>query len=516
MPIFKKNSSTKKKLADYTELVPQVKKSLISSILHDLLVTPTLMTSLTYINIFIFYIFFVLVLSGHELNIWYGLVYIPIILLSNYMRKSKKEKERVEIAHSIPFFAEALANALSVGGSLEDAIRQASMHLKGRIRIEINEMLLKHALGKNIDVLLKELDVKFPNTGLIYLIFLLNSYEQLGVGISPLLKKISTTLKQREKDEDKIHTILAGGSTYAWLTIVIFLMIFAALGFLLQDQLKYLLSPELKFIFIFLLIWAFVGIVVVTRFTSLEYARTVSNKPNLKKFFSKRKFDKNEILKYSEADLHFWKMKIFLYAPLIIAFLISFMTSYYSDDFFTILISFSVGYLVIKFLSIYILSGIVDDQLIKTIETFPEILQIFTIGLYTGLNNHLSFEFALNAVKGNTPKILEEELCRTQQAMECGEEQLNTWKRLARRLPFESITDFAEIMAMAPLHGESITQSVVDITNAYHEKKMLSVEKTANKASQLVIPIIIVAFFPLFIFFVFAPMITKIVTLIST
>lgn len=210
--------------------------------------------------------------------------------------------------------------------------------------------------------------------------------------------------------------------------------------------------------------------------------------------------------------MDFIKKKLLIFFPMLLGFIFAYLTSGFTEDFVTILICFIVGYFLAKLLSNYILKGIMEDQLINTVEIFPEILQIFIIALYTGLNSYLSFQFALNAVKYNIPEILNEELCRTQLALDCGEEQARTWRRLALRLPFESVIDFSDIMAISSLHGESIIDSIIEMTNTYQEKKMLLIEKTATKNSQIVIPIIIVAFFPLFIFFVFAPMINKIVT----
>jgi Flp pilus assembly protein TadB len=158
----------------------------------------------------------------------------------------------------------------------------------------------------------------------------------------------------------------------------------------------------------------------------------------------------------------------------------------------------------------------VEDQLIKTVETFPEILQVFNIGLNAGLNSYLAFEFAQNAIKGEAPKILVEEINRTRYAMKYGEEHTKTWERLAHRLPFETIVDFAEIMILAPMHGESIVNAITQMTSGYQEKKLLLVEKKATAISQIVVPIIILAFLPLFLFVMFAPLITKIKLLIQS
>ncbi len=493
----------------------KAEESLIGALVNDFLITPSFFDTLTYVNIFIFYVVVLLYIANFQLTFWSALLYIPLLFLLNILRKSRQEKERLEIAHTIPFFADAMSNALSVGETLEQAFIQASFYLKGRIKNEFQKLALKHTLGKNLDVLLRTVDAKFPNTGLLYLISLLNSYSELGVGISPLLKRIALVLTTREKAEEKIRSILAGGSHYAWLTVFIFLLIFLALGFLLKDQLKYLVSPQLKPIFIFLVIWMAVGILIVTRITSLDYTRSSSMKPYVTHFFSLRTLSHEEMLKYSGIKWVWWKTQLYEYGPVFVGFVFAYLVSGFSEDFFAILISFGVGYGIAKMLENYIISGFVEDQLINTIETFPEILQIFIIGLNSGLNNYLAFQFAMNAIKGNTPKILEEELCRTKHAQECSEDPARTWHRLAQRIPFEIVVDFAEIMAIAPMHGASILNSIIEMTDSYQGKKLLLIEKKATQIGQFIIPIIIIAFFPLFLFFVFAPMISKITSFVT-
>ena len=93
--------------------------------------------------------------------------------------------------------------------------------------------------------------------------------------------------------------------------------------------------------------------------------------------------------------------------------------------------------------------------------------------------------------------------------MECGEVHSRTWQRLAAKLPFETVVDFCEIMVIAPMHGESIVQSIVQMMHSYQIKKLTHIERKANSLSQIVIPIIIVSFFPCFLFVVFAPFILR-------
>ena len=176
----------------------------------------------------------------------------------------------MEIAHRMPYFADALANSLSVGSTLEQAFKQSSHYLKGKIKAEFHMLILKNSLGKDLGLLLEEMDNKFPNTGLRYLISLLKQYRELGIGISPMLKRIAIALALKEDAEEKIRTILAAGSGYARLAIGTFGCIFLLMSVMLKGQIGELFSPSLKPVLIFLICWTCIGIFLVTRMTSNE------------------------------------------------------------------------------------------------------------------------------------------------------------------------------------------------------------------------------------------------------
>ena len=82
-------------------------------------------------------------------------------------------------------------------------------------------------------------------------------------------------------------------------------------------------------------------------------------------------------------------------------------------------------------------------------------------------------------------------------------------------LPFETVVDFSEIMIVAPMHGESIVDSIIQMAKGYESKKLVMVEKSAMKIGQIVIPLIVMAFFPLFLYSMFAPLFKKIMFLFN-
>lgn len=481
-----------------------------SSIIQTYLIEPSFLMALTNLNLVIVYIAILMMLLGYSLSYYYLLIYIPILWLLSATRKSRKEKLRLDLTHRIPFFAEALANSLSAGSTLEQAFIQGAYFLKGRIKVEFINLILKNKLGKNLGVILREIDALFPNTGLMYLISLLDAYSELGVGISPLLKRISGVLANKEKAEDKIRSILSGGSSYAKLTIVIFGLIFLALSYLMQDQVMVLLQSDLRPVFAFLMGWTCIGIIIVSRITSLSFTKNFALRPYIDKYFHVRKLDLNGLLNYSGVNWTKTNKRMLFLTPMFVGIIGGYIFSWFFDDSLTILFGIAASAIVSWILIKYILKGLVEDQLVRAIEIFPDILQVFIIGLNSGLNVYLAFRFAFNAIQKGAPNMLVEELNRTQLAMECGEEPSKSWQLLAHRLPFETVIDFAEIMVVAPVHGDSIVDAITRMISSYQDKKILLLEKKAVAISQIVIPVIILAFFPLFLFVMFAPLISKI------
>ena len=491
------------------------KPGVLSSLLTDFFFTPSLVTAIGYLNLVLGFLVFLIFLSGHEISYWFLLSYVPFVYILYIWRKSREEKDRLQIAHRIPFFADSLANCLSTGMTLERAFIQSSYYLRGKIKEEFAQLIAKHHLGRDLGSLLQELDTKFPNTGLRYLTSLLREYSELGVGISPLLKEIATTLTVRGEAEEKIRTILATGSGYARICIIIFAVLFLGMSFFLKDQILLLFSDDLKPIFIFLVLWSCIGVFLVTRITSMEFARSYSLRPYIKKF-PLQELSLNELLgllRVGQKEL--WN-QFLMVTPIIIGFFCSYVASWYTDDILLIESALALSAYLTWRIEKTILKGLLEDQLIKTIEIFPEVLQIFVIGLNTGLNTYLAFQFAQNGVEGSAPKILSEELCRTKFAMECGEVHARTWQRLARQLPFETVVDFCDIMVVAPMHGESIVGSIVQTVDSYQTKKITHIERKANALSQWVIPLIIASFFPIFLFIVFAPILSQLGSLLHT
>lgn len=485
------------------------KESAITLMLEEYFLKPSILTSLTYINVFMLYIVIIVFLSGHSLSYWYLAIYIPFIYVLSMWREAHFENIRLEIAHRIPYFADSLANALSIGSTLEQAFYQASYYLKGKIKHEFDLLILKNRLGKDLGVALWELDVKFPRTGLRYIISLLEKYKELGIGISPLLKKISEALNVKSEAEEKIKTILSAGSGYARMAIGLFGLIFLAMSFMLRDQVSLLFSPGLKPYLIFLATWTCVGIILVTRLTSMEFARNFSLKPYISEFMNQKTWNVENLIAYTPIEWTWQKRQILYYTPMVIGFMFSYIVSWYTGDPTFIIIGFIFGSLTSWFLMKQILKGMIEDELINVVEIFPELLQIFVIGLNSGLNTYLAFQFAQESVKGNAPKLLNDELCRAKFAMECGETHARTWQRLAEKLPFETVIDFSEIMVIVPLQGESIVKSISQMSASYQAKKLNLMEKKAHTLEQLVIPLIIFAFFPLFLFVIFAPILVN-------
>lgn len=484
--------------------------SFLGSLALELLVEPPFLITLSYINIAASYFLILILIAGYNVNLWYGIIILPLLYIIDVMRKSAKETKRVEVAHRIPFFADALANSLSVGSTLEHSLIQASYYLKGKIKKQFEAMMIKISLGRNLGQLMRELEVQYPNTGLMYLISLLDAYNELGIGISPLLKRISVVLTEKERAEEKVRTILSAGSSYARLTVGIFAAIFLGLGLMMHKQVLMLFSPTLKPFLIFLTAWSFIGIVIITRISSLDFSRATALKPFIANFIKDKNLNEEQLMYLSGIEWTPLRRQLFLYGPFLGGWLFSYIFSGFNSDPLAVAAGFVIGTLIFQQTFKYILKGMVEDQLIKTIEVFPDVLQVFIIGLNSGLNTYLAFQFAQKALKGGGTKLLIAELTRTNFAMECGEDHSRTWQILAENLPFETVVDFCEIMIVAPMAGESIVNSIIQMSNSYQDKKLKLIEKKANTIGQIVIPLIIMVFLPLFLFVMFGPLIVNI------
>ncbi len=493
--------------------VPPKKKgpSTLSILVEDLLLKTKIWTALQYANIVAIYFYLLILVAGIPFTMWHAAFYPTLIYIVYLLRKTWIEKERKENAHRIPFFADALANSLSVGSSLGQAFQQSIYYLRGRLKSEFEKVMLKYSYGKELGPLLHGLENKFPNTGLKYLISLLDEYKDLGIGISPLLKRISDALKEKLEAEEKIHTILSAGSGYAKVSIVVFGFTFSLLSFMLKDQIPLLLTPKLKPVLTILVAWALVGIFFVTRITAIDFVNHSALRPYIANFMNGKEWTIPNLISYSGLHLSFSKwLRAALYFPLIVGFLAAYVFSWHTENIVLLEISLLLGVLLARLAVEFYLKGLVEGQLIKSVELFPEFLQVFVIGLNSGLNSFMALQFAIKAIEGTAPEVLRRELLRVKSALECGEDHTKVWQRFSDYLPFEIVVDFCEIMIISPLHGSSIEKSLHQMMKSFQQKKMNLIEKKAMKVGQVVIPVIVIAFFPLFLFVVFGPLWTKI------
>ena len=260
-----------------------------------------------------------------------------------------------------------------------------------------------------------------------------------------------------------------------------------------------------------LVAWAAMGILIVTRITAVSFVNHSALRPYVKKFMGGKQWSVPDLLSYSGLHNTFYRwMKIALYAPLLFGFILTYVLSWHSQNFLLIEIIFVLGVLLARVAMEFYLKGLVEDQLIKTVEIFPEFLQVYIIGLNSGLNNFMALSFACKAIEGTAPELMRREVMRVKSSLECGEDHTKVWQRLSDTIPFEIVVDFCEILIISPLHGESIVKSLEQLMRSFQGKKLGLIEKKAIKLGQMVIPLVVIAFFPLFLFVMFGPLFIKI------
>ena len=379
-------------------------------LLDVLFVRPSIWLSLLYLNLFFIYLGILILISRYPVHYGYVFAYLPLIYVVMTYRSHSQENMRKITAHCMPFFADALANSLSVGTTLEKSLSQSAYYLKGDIKEDVAKLITKCSLGQELGEQLREMEKKYPNTGLKYVTSLLDQYCELGVGISPILKKIASALALKEEAEAKIHAILSSGASYAKMAVWIFGGIFAAMTYFMHDRLGVLFKPPLKSTFIFLVVWLVVGLGVVMRVTSMEFCRKVALRPQIKHYLDQQKLAMAEMMHYSGINWTALAKKALLLLPIAFALFFSYVQSSAEATFSSELLSYILGGIVCWFGIQFVLKGMVEDQLMHTVEVFPDLLQIFIIGLNSGLNTYKAFEFAEKSVRYNAPKILSEEL----------------------------------------------------------------------------------------------------------
>lgn len=469
-------------------------------------------------NIAFAYFLTMMYVANIDFEVWFLAVYLIILFLLFKLRTLLKKKEIRFTSHRIPFFAHAVANALAVGVTLEQALRQGLSYLKGNFRKELELALNRHNYGEPLGPMLRDVDEKYPDTGLKYLISLFEEYDQLGVGISPLLQKIADSLKKRESASEKIHVILAAGSGYAKMSIMVFLAALLGYGFMLQEQLTPLIQPPLLSYFVILCLWAAIGLFLVIYITSIKYANHSALKPYIKNFMKKNDWSIDSLFYYSGlarkgAD-KYWRL-LFFFFPIVFGFLIAYAGSWFTSQFILLLIYFFIGSIVARKLIEYYLKNEVEDQMVRVIQSFPDFLQIFVIGLNSGLNKLKALRFAEQSIKEKECVILKQELIILVNAMALGKDNRDIWNELSERLPFEIVSDFCEIVNTSNMYGDSVVNSILQMVSSYEIKRLSLIEKKASSIGQMVIPVVVFAFLPLFLMIIFGPLFTKVIELFN-
>lgn len=490
--------------------VPQEPPKAVSAV-QSITQSPGFWQILAYANLTLTYFVTVIFVLGLSLKFWHFLLYGASIYAMYTIRREWKFNQHREVAHKIPYVADAIANALSVGATLYDALCQAAEYTSGALSDELSLVVKRYRLGAQPESLFEQLRIRFKGTGIGYLTRLLGRYNQLGTGISRLLSQLSTAMIDKEESEERIREAMKTRRSYGVMVVALFGIVIGAFFWLFEGYREELLGPKLRPMFLILVYWAILGGLYLMRITSSDYIITYSLRPYVRKVMAEREWERSELLAY--AGLGTWTQRaeqLYLYGPVIGAVVGALLALFYSTSLAVLAIGAFAGFFGVYFSLTGYIRGLAEDQLIATVRLFPDFLQVMTIGLDSGLNQHYSVAFAEASVEGTAPPLLVRELARVRHMMEMGETGEAAWKQLAERLPFEAVTDFSELMTIAPRYGTSVSSGLSHMIKDIRVKELIRLEAMGRRAEQTVTPVVGMAFLPLFMFCALVPLFTQV------
>ena len=155
---------------------------------------------------------------------------IPVVLagiiIPGKIKKILNDRTKKKIDDQLVDFLSGLANSISAGATLLQAIKSASEKAMPPLSAELAEVIREVQLGVPIDTALNSMSRRVGSSELNIAVVSMNVARQFGGNLSRNLAGIVCTMRERKKLKNRIKAITAQGRLSAWtITLTPFLIL---------------------------------------------------------------------------------------------------------------------------------------------------------------------------------------------------------------------------------------------------------------------------------------------------
>ena len=136
-----------------------------------------------------------------------------------WLRRKQNERREVFIGQ-LPELARVLSNAASAGLALRTAIPMAADELTDPARTELQKTAEAMAVGQSLEDALRELEQRMPSRELAVLVTTLVIQARSGGALVSALRSISETLDARKELRREVKTVMAGAIFTSYIVVL--------------------------------------------------------------------------------------------------------------------------------------------------------------------------------------------------------------------------------------------------------------------------------------------------------
>ncbi|OGS18202.1 MAG: hypothetical protein A3J83_04235 [Elusimicrobia bacterium RIFOXYA2_FULL_40_6] len=153
--------------------------------------------------------------------------FTPMILI-----KRKAKKQKIKFEEQLVDALGVIANCVRSGASLQQALEVVVKESKPPVSLEFAETLKQIKLGTGTDQAMKNMAQRVNSRDLGIVVLAINVAKEYGGNLGENLFKISGTIRERKKIQDKIDAITSQGRMSAWIITFIPFMLLVVLNFM--------------------------------------------------------------------------------------------------------------------------------------------------------------------------------------------------------------------------------------------------------------------------------------------